>query len=128
MDTLHIKPSKTIPEIYFEAGSPLKISGRSIPEDPADVYVPVMEWFAQYFSAKPEEQTILEFRLEYVNSGSSKYILEILKRLKSYHDSGFQVLVKWYYEEEDEAILELGEHFRDSSGVPFELIAVYGQE
>ncbi|NOY37834.1 MAG: DUF1987 domain-containing protein [Chlorobi bacterium] len=126
MEPLYVEPSKTIPEIRLEAGMPLEITGRSIPEDPDEVYAPVMDWLEAFFTEKPTAQTILEFRLEYLNSGSSKYILEILKRLKEYHDEGFPVLIKWFYEEEDEAILELGEHYRETTKLPFELIPVYG--
>lgn len=125
MERLHIKPSKTNPEIILESGRKYSLAGRSIPEDPEEVYGPVMEWFDQYFSTKPEEQTVVEFRLEYLNSGSAKYILEIIKRLKRYHDQGFPVLIKWFYEEEDEAILEQGEIFRDTSKLPFEIIPLY---
>jgi len=125
MENLQIKPSKTEPEITLECGRKCSLSGRSIPEDPEAVYGPVIEWFDQYFSTKPEEQTVVEFRLEYLNSGSAKYILEILKRLKRYHDQGFPVLIKWFYEEEDEAILEQGEMFRDTSKLPFEIIPLY---
>jgi 2-oxo-4-hydroxy-4-carboxy--5-ureidoimidazoline (OHCU) decarboxylase len=56
--------------------------------------------------------------LEYINSGSSKYLYEILKKLTSYANSDKQVTLKWLYEEDDEAMLELGEHYRDTAGIP----------
>ena len=29
--------------------------------------------------------------------------------------------MKWLYEEDDEAMLELGEHYRDTAGIPLEI-------
>jgi hypothetical protein len=56
--------------------------------------------------------------LEYINSGSSKYLYQILKKLTSFANSGKVVKLKWLYEEDDEAMLELGEHYRDTAGIP----------
>ena len=62
--------------------------------------------------------------LEYFNTSSSKYILEILKRVKNVMNDGHDVLVEWYYEEDDEEMMETGEDYEDVSGLPFSLISV----
>jgi hypothetical protein len=46
---------------------------------------------------------------------------EILKRLTGFGRSGNVVKMKWLYEEDDEAMLELGEHYRDTAGIPLEV-------
>jgi hypothetical protein len=58
---------------------------------------------------------------KYINSGSSKYLYEILKRLTGFRKSGKVINMKWRYEEDDEAMLELGEHYRDTAGIPLEI-------
>jgi hypothetical protein len=63
----------------------------------------------------------VSIQLEYINSGSSKYLYEILKRLTGFIKSGKKVEIKWLYEEDDEAMLELGEHYRDSAGIPLKI-------
>ena len=63
----------------------------------------------------------VSIQLEYINSGSSKYLYEILKKLTGYIKSGKKVEIKWLYEEDDEAMLELGEHYRDSAGIPLKI-------
>jgi len=45
----------------------------------------------------------------------------ILKRLTGLLNSGKSVEIKWLYEEDDEAMLELGEHYRDSAGIPLKI-------
>jgi hypothetical protein len=67
----------------------------------------------------------VNIQLEYINSGSSKYLYEILKKLTAFGRSENEVKLKWLYEEDDEAMLELGEHYRDTAGIPMiiEMIA-----
>ena len=59
--------------------------------------------------------------LEYIHSGCSKFLYEILKKLSDYGQAGKEVTLKWLYEEDDEAMLELGEHYRDTAGIPLHI-------
>ncbi len=99
----------------------MKIEGRSIPENPGDFFDPLIEWLETYFKT-PAELTRFEMNLEYVNSGSSKYLLGIFRILKKKHDEGKKCTINWYYEEDDEAIYSLGEHYRNTVKIPFNLI------
>lgn len=112
--------TKTCPGMdYDPITCVLKIEGRSIPENPETVFKPLKNWIIDYF--KSSDSLKMTVILEYINSGSSKHLLEILKLLKSYSNEGKKMNLKWLYEEDDEAILELGEHFRDTSGLPIEI-------
>ena len=112
--------TKTCPGMdYDPATGLLKIEGRSIPENPESVFKPLRIWITDYF--KSSDSLKMTIILEYINSGSSKHLLEILKLLKRYTDEGKKLSLKWLYEEDDEAILELGEHFRDTSGLTIEI-------
>ena len=116
---MHIiqEQTKNSPGIHFDGGTEiLKIVGRSIPENPEIVFKPLKDWITEYF--KNNSRLSLSIVLEYINSGSSKHLIEILKVLKSYQEDGKKLDITWYYEEDDEAIMELGEHFRDTSGLP----------
>jgi len=73
------------------------------------------------FISKRIRNLTLAIQLEYINSGSSKYLYEILKKLTGYGRSGNIVKMKWLYEEDDEAMLELGEHYRDTAGIPLDI-------
>lgn len=122
MKELTIKKTSNTPSIQFnpETGI-MKIEGRSIPENPGDFFDPLIEWLEDYFE-QPAELTKFEMSLEYVNSGSSKYLLGIFRILKKKHDEGKLCSISWYYEEDDEAIFSLGEHYRNTIKVPFNLI------
>lgn len=124
MDNLKIEGTKQTPEIDFDASSGiLKISGRSIPENTFEFFNPVLVWLDEYSSQAPNS-VIAKINLEYFNTSSSKYILEVLKRLKNILGDGKNVLVQWYYEEDDEEMMETGEDYEDVCGLPFEIIAV----
>lgn len=94
----------------------LEITGRSIPENPELIFRRLDEWINSHFEKNPALS--VDIKLEYINSGSSKYLYEILKKLTVQANSGKKVLLKWLYEEDDEAMLELGEHYRDTAKIP----------
>jgi hypothetical protein len=121
MDAIVIQePLKNVPGImYFPDKKVLEVSGRSIPENPESIFRRLDEWVTKYFVS--ENGLIVSIFLEYINSGSSKYLHEILRKLTGYKLSGKDVKLIWKYEEDDEAMLDLGEHYRDSAGIPLEI-------
>ena len=122
MKELIISKSTNTPGITFNPESGLmKIEGRSIPENPGDFFDPLIEWLEEYFQ-NPVDNTRFDMNLEYVNSGSSKYLLGIFRILKKKHDEGKICSINWFYEEDDEAIYSLGEHYKNTIKIPFNLI------
>lgn len=102
--------------VYYPGDNKLELIGRSIPENPELIFRRLDEWITIHF--EKNSGLDVNIQLEYINSGSSKYLYEILKRLTGYGRSGKLVNLKWLYEEDDEAMLELGEHYRDTAGIP----------
>ncbi|RLD44866.1 MAG: nuclear pore complex subunit [Bacteroidetes bacterium] len=123
MDNLIIEGTRQTPEINFDVESGiLKLEGRSIPENTFEFFTPVLNWLDAYVNSSPDK-IVAKINLEYFNTSSSKYILEILKKLKVFKVEGTEVLVEWYYEEDDEEMMETGEDYEDVSGLPFEIIS-----
>jgi hypothetical protein len=111
---------KNCPGIFYYADTnKLELIGRSIPENPELIFRRLDEWITIHFEKSKDLNVSIQ--LEYINSGSSKYLYEILKRLTGFGRSGNTVKMKWLYEEDDEAMLELGEHYRDTAGIPLEI-------
>jgi hypothetical protein len=105
--------------VYYPGPNKLEMIGRSIPENPELIFTRLDSWLTQHFEKSSGLDII--FQLEYINSGSSKYLYEILKRLTAMSRSGKRIVMKWRYEEDDEAMLELGQHYRDTAGIPLEI-------
>jgi hypothetical protein len=120
IEALLIPGTKDTPNINFDPSNGLfEVSGRSFPLNAKGFYAPVVAWLDEY-SANPLPKTIFSFKLEYFNTPSSKSITDILKILKNIKDSGFQLSILWYYEEDDVDILDLGHVFSRIADLPFE--------
>lgn len=123
MDRVTINQTKQTPFVDFNPTSGVfEISGRSIPENTFDFYKPILNWLEEY-AMKPQSQTRLKVYLEYFNTSSSKFILEIFKKLKPIIGKA-EVVVEWHYDADDEEMMENGEDYQDVSGLDFKFIVV----
>ncbi|MCB0489011.1 MAG: DUF1987 domain-containing protein [Cyclobacteriaceae bacterium] len=117
MEILNIEGAEDTPKIILDKGNGIfEISGRSLPEDCAEFYKPVLEWIRSY-SGDSNASTDFVFNLEYFNTASSKLILDILSALNDVKGT----TVFWHYQEDDEDMMEAGEEYRDLVEMPFEL-------
>jgi hypothetical protein len=105
--------------VYYPDKNILELVGRSIPENPELIFKRLDNWVTSHF--EKNKGLDVHIKLEYINSGSSKYLYEILKRLTVFSREGMLINMKWLYEADDEAMLELGEHYRDTAGIPLEI-------
>jgi len=122
MEILHILATEDIPEIILDKEKEVfEISGRSLPEDINSFYQPVINWIQGYIRT-PNPVTIFKFRFSYFNTASSKIILDILTMFEVMNEEGHNVVIRWYYQKDDEDMLEAGEEFAAMVDVPFELV------
>lgn len=121
MEPLKIEPTHKTPKVYFDPKENVfELSGRSIPEDSVGFYKHILDWIDDYGKG-PNALTEFNFELEYFNTSSSKNILELLKKLEAIHESGHNVKIYWYYDEDDEDMEETGEDYKALLSVPLEL-------
>lgn len=120
--TLYIKGTSKTPEIDFSSGL-IQISGRSIPEDSVAFYSPIVKWIENYLKS-PEKFTKVSFRIEYINSGSNRFVYNIFKLIDDSFKQGNKISVNWYYEEDDDTIKILGEDFQGLLEVPINLVII----
>lgn len=124
MEKLTIEGTPKTPTIAFDFGTgTLEIKGRSIPENSIEFYKPLVETLEKY-SSKPQSTTNVNIQLEYFNTSSSKCILDVFKKLEAIHKGGSQITINWYYEQDDEDMLEAGEDYQAIINVPFKMIQV----
>ncbi|HYC84782.1 MAG TPA: DUF1987 domain-containing protein [Chryseosolibacter sp.] len=115
MKRLMIQGTDDSPQIVLDKDSgTFEISGRSLPEDSASFFAPVLEWIREY-SQSPNDSTIFVFKLEYFNTASSKFIHDIMLSLQSVKN----VSICWCHREEDETTEEAGIEFSEQINVPF---------
>ncbi|MBN1988458.1 MAG: DUF1987 domain-containing protein [Bacteroidales bacterium] len=122
METIKIMGTDDTPTVILDAENDIfEISGRSLPEDVTAFYDPILNWLDEYASS-PNTKTAFNFKLVYFNTASSKLLLDILMKLEQMHEDGKDVVVKWFYPEDDEDMQEAGEEYADIVDVPFEQI------
>lgn len=121
METLKIIGTAKTPTITLSPEGLLVLEGRSIPENSIDFYKPVVDWLTAYAEA-PGARTVLQVKLEYFNTSSSKCILDLFKKMIAVAEAGSDTKIQWYYDAEDEDMLEAGEDYREIVRVPFELV------
>jgi hypothetical protein len=110
LEPLIIQETRKTPMVKLDPDGKLFIEGRSIPEDAGLFYENILDWISRY-SASPKQTTTIDIALEYLNSGTSKYMLQVLKRLKDLAVNDKKIKVNWYYEEGDDDIVERGEYY-----------------
>jgi len=110
MERLEFQPTQKTPYVLLDPAGRIKLKGRSIPEDVGIFYDDILAWFQDY-AENPSPLTEVDVEMEYLNSGTSKYILRFLKLLKEVEDKGNKLRINWIYEEGDDDILERGEYY-----------------
>jgi len=83
----------------------------------------MVDWVNEYVIAK-NETTRVDFIFEYLNSGTSKIVLQVLTALKELKEAGLGLTVNWYYEEGDDDILERGEYYASILNIKINLIEI----
>ncbi len=96
-----------------------KITGKSYPEDIASFYLPIINWLEDYIEFGRRD-IVLDMKLGYFNSGSSKSFIDIFERFDEMDD--IDIIVNWYYPTEDEEIYESGQIYDDLTDFKFNFI------
>jgi hypothetical protein len=108
METLHLESTPYLPLVDFSQEGKLKIEGRSIPEDATKIYNPLIE----YIDHLSIGRVVLDIKLDYFNTASSKKILEMLKHLDA-NNKIIEIQVNWHFEEGDEDSVETAEIYEE---------------
>jgi len=131
MENLYIEPTEFSPRIIFDTNTKkFELIGISRPEDVIAFYESILFKTEKYIQKVISEindfesfEFNLKFDLIYMNSASSKYILQILDHFKQLFSKGAKINVDWYYEDIDDQIFEDGEDLSDVIKIPFNLIS-----
>ena len=122
MESIKIERTRKTPDVVFNAETgKIQIEGKSIPENSIEFYKPLVDWLDEYGN-NPAENTEVNIKLEYFNTSSSKCILDVFKKLETIYKGENNVIINWYYEEDDEDMLEAGEDYQSILKIPFKMI------
>jgi DNA-directed RNA polymerase subunit RPC12/RpoP len=118
-EPINIMGTIKTPKIILDVEKELfEFSGKSVPEDAAKFYEPVLAWIDAYVQDQPLQKSVVTFRMGYFNTTTSKIILGIVQKLAKIKK---EVVIKWYYAEEDEEMQEYGEVLEEITRLKFEM-------
>ncbi|MCB1776096.1 MAG: DUF1987 domain-containing protein [Candidatus Competibacteraceae bacterium] len=115
MDKLVIEATRSSPALEFDAETcRLSIKGESYPENAAAFYTPVFAWLKEFLADLASGAAVqVDLEILYLNSSSTKVMLNFLDLLEHAAQSGVLVTINWRYDPDNEAILECGQDFSE---------------
>jgi len=123
MDILKIEKTSDTPNVTLDSNNNLfEFSYRSLPENAIDFYNPILDWIEEY-SKNPNNETIVDFKLEYFNTASAKQIAKVLLKLLEISKNA-KVKINWYYDKDDTDMLASGQRYSKLINLEFEFIEI----
>ncbi len=121
MEDLLIKATSTTPKVeFYPAKNLFEISGSSRPEDVRVFYGPILaqlENFRKEIADNTDDYQdnpfVFNFKFNYFNSSSAKFILDMLIEVNNFLNDGINIKVNWYFEDGDEDMKEVGEELTE---------------
>jgi len=122
MESILLEGTHKTPKIFADPQmGKIEIIGRSNPENSTKFYKPLIDWLDKYVDSDIGNIKIT-IDLEHYNTSSSKSLMDVLKRLKKLNKCSRDVSVNWYYEEDDEEMLEAAETYESMTDMEFNII------
>lgn len=122
MNNIRREKTEDTPEIILDKNTgEFWFKGNSIPENTKKFYQQVLEWIDEYVE-KPNEETIVNFKMDYFNTSSTKYIFDIMVKFKKIVKKRHALIFNWYFFEEDKDMFEAGQSFSKMLRLPFNFV------
>ena len=115
---LNIKGDKNKPEVKLDEFGVVNINGRSFPSNADDFYKPILHWL-EIYGENPCPSTNVSINVDYINTTSQKYFLDIFRKFKYIKENGNTVNIYWFYDEGDTDMIEVGEVYSELTDIKF---------
>jgi len=120
MSSIYHKPTEDEPGIIMDRDKNIiEFSGKSLPEDPGQLYLPILEWIREY-AEDPNPVTTIDFKFDYFNSATARFIVEMLELFEDIRHAGYKVTVNWWAHEDDSVMQERGEEIESVIDLEFD--------
>lgn len=122
MQRLYRASTKSSPEVDFDPETGvLKIAGQSYPENPPAFYHELFAWLKSYLAAA-ESRVVMELKISYMNTSSTKCLMDMIYMLEDAFNVGENISINWYYKVKNRSMRECGEEFKEELNVNFNII------
>ena len=118
MQPLRIESTKYTLAVDFDPDTTvLRMAGASYPASALDFFEPVFQWVRSYVR-EVGGPIHLHLHVTYLNTSSTKCMLDLLDLLERYYRSGGEVRVEWHHAADDDDIRETGEEIAADIELP----------
>lgn len=118
---LSIEATKSSPRVVYDGETEtLEISGESYPENSFEFFAPLFTWLQEELPRL--KRLVLRVHIQYMNSSSTKCMLDILDILSEQAAEGSDISVRWYYDAGNERALDLAEEFKEDLELSFTIL------
>ncbi len=105
MKLFKLEEKKDTPEVTLNPETKVfTISGKSYPENIKKFFLPINNWLDEFLleiKDKKDQKILFEFKYTYLNSSSSKYLIDLMRRMSIFIDNGIDVEFNCFYEFDD---------------------------
>lgn len=116
-----IAKTESTPQVSFNPnGRVLRICGDSYPENSFTFYAPITKWVRDIF--ENGQGINLDINVSYMNSSSTKCMLDLLDLMEAAHGKQIEVSVTWRYDRDNPRSLDLAEEFSEEVTLPFHIV------
>jgi|WetSurSiteA1Bulk_404760.scaffolds.fasta_scaffold56173_2 hypothetical protein len=120
-DEIHILSTNQTPEYIFSGEGIFTIRGRGLYCEKPELTGQIISWIEGYLN-NPARITYVTVAFEYLNSLSTDILVSIFRKLSKVIPKSGKLVVRWYYEEDDENILDRGKYISSCCHIPIEFI------
>lgn len=118
---IHILPTVNTPEYIFNSDGMFIVRGRSLFKNQLETFTELNIWLDEYL-INPQEITYVIISLEYLSSFGTTVLVAILRKINKVVLKSKKLVIHWYYEEDDEDLLERGEYISITFDLPITFI------
>jgi hypothetical protein len=127
MNNFVLENTKSTPYVEFSSEhDKLIFKGESYPENAYGFYEPIYELIDEYFTNF--EKLTVDFQLSYINTSSIKCLIILFDKLNINYKNGKNVIINWYYDEDNGFDYDMGQDFKMDIDIPFNFISINEEE
>lgn len=121
MQPVDIPATSSSPLIRFDpTTATLLMAGESYPENSFEFYEPLLAWLKEALTSL--DALRVEISISYMNSSSTKCVLDLLDIMEEAFGRGVIVSVLWRYSPENPRALDLAEEFQEEVTFDFSIV------
>lgn len=121
------KTKKTLGVNFNSLTGECTIEGVSLPENASEFFIPIIGWVSSYM-LEVNSRLIFNFRIDYLNSSSIKFLSDLFDKLEMYHLAGGDVTATWFHDEDDDDLQMMGEEFGEDITFRFKIKSNNGDQ